>query len=56
MDDAQHTAAPRDVVAALLSAHGLDVPAADLDALGAVYPAIRQRMARIHAVACGDEG
>lgn len=43
-----------DTVAAMLAAAGLNVPDADLAALSAVYPAVRRRMARIHAVDTGD--
>lgn len=46
--------ATAETVAALLAAQGLHVPPEDLQALVAVYPAVRRRMARVHAVPAGD--
>ena len=45
----------RERVAALLAAAGLDPPAAEVDRLAGLYPALRRSLDRFHRVDTGDE-
>lgn len=54
MERDEDQAAALRTVTALLAAHGVEPPADDLDALAGVLPSLQARMARIHAVDCGD--
>lgn len=54
MDDEPLSLAADVLVAALLELHGIAVPPDDLGAIAALYPSLRRRMERIHAVDCGD--
>lgn len=54
MHDEETATATRSVVAVMLAASGVAPPPADLDEIAAALPAIRRRMARLHAVDCGD--
>ena len=54
MGPAEPSDSPHSVVGALLGAHGVVPPAADLEALEKLYPAIRRRMDRLYTVDCAD--
>lgn len=54
MDDRSVPLPSQDVVTALLGVHGITAPDDDLVAIAELYPGLRRRMDRIHAVDCGD--
>ncbi len=54
MDNPSVPLPPCDVVTALLGVHGIVVPDDDVAAIAELYPGLRRRMERIHAVECGD--
>ena len=54
MDDRPVPLPSQDVVTALLGVHGITMPDDDVAAIAELYPGLRRRMERIHAVDCGD--
>jgi hypothetical protein len=54
MEEAPFDPASRAAVEAMLGAAGVAANAEDLDALAALYPTIRRRMARLYDIDCGD--